>query len=86
MTLPKPDPPELSLPPYLRGCIRIVTASRHTAEGKSSIQRDVDAGRFEAIEDLKYKLGCVNPFLVEKIEIEVLEYQDKLYKQLKQLI
>jgi hypothetical protein len=86
MTLPKPDPPELSLLPYLRGCIRIVTASGHTADRKSSIQRDVDAGRFEAIEDLKYKLGCVNPFFVEKIEIEVLEYQDKLDRQLKQLI
>jgi hypothetical protein len=74
MTLPiKKDPPPIPLPAGT-----IITASGYTADGKSSIQREIDTGRYEAIEDWKYKLRRFNPLLAEKVEVEVIEYQDKL--------
>jgi hypothetical protein len=73
LCLPLKDPPPIPIPSGT-----IVTASSHTADGKSWIHRDIDAGRYGAIEDYKYKISRINPLLVEKVEIEVIEYQDKL--------
>lgn len=63
MTLPiKKDSPPIPLPAGT-----IITASGYTADGKSSIQREIDAGRYEGIEDWKYKLSRFNPMDIENL-------------------
>jgi hypothetical protein len=56
MSLPKKDPPPIPLPAGT-----LITASGYTSDGKSSIQREIDAGRYGAIEDWKYDIGRINP-------------------------
>jgi hypothetical protein len=73
LSLPAKDPAAIPIPPGT-----LITANGYTADGKSQLHRDIDANRYEAIEDFKYIVGLINPLHVEQIEREVIEYEDKL--------
>jgi hypothetical protein len=64
----------------------MITISAFTAGGISSIQREIDAGRYEAIGDWKYKLGCIKPPLSESGNVMLGTMQGKVFNRMKNQI